>query len=132
MTSCGLVVVIEDDQSIRETLQHIIEFEGYKVRIASNGEEALALLDVLRTPCLILTDLTMPVMDGYKFIELASVTHTIATIPIVVVSAAPNEGQIKVISESGKIKGLVKKPVDLAYLMKIVLEYCGPPPSKRK
>jgi CheY-like chemotaxis protein len=126
MATCGLVVIVEDDQAIRETLQQVIELEGYKVRTACNGVDAMELLKVLDVPCLILTDLSMPVMDGYAFIELASKTHTIATIPIVVVSAAPNEAQIKVKAESGKIKGLIKKPVDLNYLMKVVVEHCGP------
>ena len=125
---CGLIVVVEDDKSIREMLQVAIELEGYLCRTASNGDEAIALLKVLKVPCLILTDLMMPGMNGYEFIELASKTHTIAAIPIIVVSAAPNESQVKVMSESGKIKGLVKKPVDLDYLMKIVHSYCGSPP----
>jgi CheY-like chemotaxis protein len=129
MATCGLVVIVEDDQAIRETLQQAIELEGYKVRTAGNGEEALALLKELSTPCLILTDLSMPIMDGYQFIELASKTHTIALIPIVVVSASPRDAEVKVVAESGKIKGLIKKPVDLDYLMKIVTEHCGPPAS---
>ena len=127
---CGLVIIVEDDQSIREVLQMAIEFEGYKVRTASNGEKAFSLLKKIKVPCLILTDLMMPGMDGYEFIELASQTHTIAAIPIVIVSAAPNTSAVKVMSESGKIKGLVKKPVDLDYLMKIVHQHCGPSPAR--
>ena len=129
MTTCGCIVIVEDDRAIRETLQQLIESQGYGVRTACNGEEALALLKVLDTPCLILTDLMMPVMNGYEFIQLASQTHTIATIPIVIVSATPKESDLKVMSESGKIKGLIKKPFDCDYLMKVVVEHCGPPPS---
>ena len=128
---CGLIVVVEDDHAIREMLQAAIESEGYVVRTSSNGEEAFSLLKELKVPCLILTDLTMPKMNGYEFIELASQTHTIAAIPIVVVSSSPSEAEMKVMSESGKIKGLIKKPVDLDFLLKIVHEYCGPPPSRQ-
>lgn len=123
------IVVIEDDENIREMLQLIMENEGYEVQTASNGEEAFQLLKLLATPCLILTDLTMPFMDGYTFIELASRTHTVATIPIVVCSAAPDISRIKVISESGKIKGLIRKPIDIDYMMRIVHQYCSPPPK---
>jgi len=129
---CGLVVIVEDDQSIREVLQAVIESEGYEVRTASNGEEALLLLKELKVPCLILTDLMMPKMNGYEFIELASKTHTIASIPIVVVSGTPpNEADTTVMMESGKIKGLVKKPVDIDYMISIVHKHCGKPASKK-
>jgi len=128
--ACGLVVIVEDDRGIREALQTFIELEGYMVRTASNGAEALALLKELKEPCLILTDLMMPGMNGYEFIELASKTHTIASIPIVVVSASPNESVLKDMSDSGKIKGLVKKPVDLDYMLTLVHKHCGPSPTK--
>ena len=132
LLGCGLIVIVEDDQSIREMLQLAIESEGYDVRTASNGEAAFALLKELRVPCLILTDLMMPKMNGYEFIELASKAHTVASIPIVVVSATPNEADMMVMTESGKIKGLVKKPVDLDYLLNIVHRHCGNPSSKLK
>ena len=85
----------------------------------------------LKVPCLILTDLMMPKMNGYEFIELASKTHTIASIPIVVVSATPNEADTTVMTASGKIKGLVKKPVDIDYLMNIVHKHCGKTASQK-
>jgi CheY-like chemotaxis protein len=115
----------------REVLQLAIEEEGYEVRTANNGEEAFSLLKELKEPCLILTDLMMPKMNGYEFIELASQAHTIASIPIVIVSATPCESAVKVMTGSGKIKGLVKKPVNLDYLMRIVHEHCGTPPVRQ-
>lgn len=127
----GLVVVVEDDPPIREALIMFIELQGYMVRAATNGDEAFALLKELKEPCLILTDLMMPGMNGYEFIELASKTHTIASIPIVVVSASPNELDLKVMSESGKIKGMVKKPVDLDYMLTVLQKHCGPSPSNK-
>lgn len=127
-THYSLIVIVEDDQAIREVLKMAIELEGYKVQAVQNGEEAMALLKNLDKACLILTDLMMPVMNGYEFIKLASQTHTIASIPIVVLSASEDENRINRLSETGSVKGLVKKPVDLHYLMGIVHKYCGPPP----
>jgi CheY-like chemotaxis protein len=125
---CGQIVIIEDDEGIRNTLREMVEIEGYSCQTAENGEEAFALLKRLGDePCLILTDLSMPVMDGYQFIELASKCHTIATIPIVVVSAAPDTSRLNVHTQSGKVKGLIKKPVDLEYLLRIVHEHCELP-----
>ena len=108
-----------------------IELQGYMVRAATNGDEAFALLKELKEPCLILTDLMMPGMNGYEFIELASKTHTIASIPIVVVSASPNESDLKVMTDAGKIKGFVKKPVDLDYMLTVLRKHCGPSPSNK-
>ena len=132
LQGCALIVLVENDSSIREMLQLAIELEGYKVRTASSGDEAFSLLKELKVPCLILVDPVMPMMDGYKFIELASQTHTIASIPIVIVSTSPNESDVKVVSESGKIKGLVKEPISLEVLMKIVHEHCGPSPARQE
>ena len=129
-SKCGLIVIIENDQSIREVLQFAIESEGYLVRTACDGEEAFALLKELKVPCLILTDLMMPGMNGYEFIELASKTHTIASIPIVIVSASATNSEVKVMTEAGKIKGLVKKPVNLDFLLAIVHEHCGAAPGR--
>ena len=124
------IVIVEDDESIREGLQLAIESEGYEVRTASNGEEAFTLLKEIRDPCLILTDLMMPKMNGYEFIELASKTHTVASIPIVIVSATPpKESVAKMMTDSGKIRGVIKKPVDWEYVMSIIHEHCGPPPG---
>lgn len=125
MEACKCVIIIEDDDAIRETLQMVIEAEGYKVKTASNGLEAVALLKTLLSPCLILTDLMMPEMNGYEFISLASETHTIASIPIVVVSAVADPHPINDLTKSGKIKGLIKKPVNLEYLLSVVHDHCG-------
>jgi len=128
----SLILIVEDDSSIREVLQFALESEGYLVRTASDGEEAFALLKELKVPCLILTDLMMPGMNGYEFIELASKTHTIASIPIVIVSGTAKKSEVKVMTESGKVKGLVKKPVNLEFLMAIVHENCGPAPGHHR
>ena len=58
------ILIVEDDESIRETLKLLLEVEGYFVTVASNGREALELLKKIDTPFMILLDLMMPVMDG--------------------------------------------------------------------
>ncbi len=60
------VLVVDDDESIRQIVHLFLSEEGYEVFEASNGEAALALLPVFR-PDLILLDLRMPVMDGWEF-----------------------------------------------------------------
>jgi CheY-like chemotaxis protein len=127
MLSHEYIVVIEDDQPIREMMEAVIKAEGYGVRTACNGEEAMEILKNLDSPRLIITDLSMPIMDGYSFIELANQTDTISNIPIVVISASPLNSKIKEKIATGKIKKLIKKPVNLDYLIEVIVEYCGSP-----
>jgi DNA-binding response OmpR family regulator len=63
-----LVLVVDDDPDILQTLALCLSTEGYGVLMASNGQEAL---DLLRRekPAVILLDLMMPVMDGWQFVN---------------------------------------------------------------
>jgi CheY-like chemotaxis protein len=63
------VLVVDDDESIRETLCELLEDEGHRAVGASNGQEALDFLRSDGRPCMILLDIMMPVMDGWAFLE---------------------------------------------------------------
>ena len=63
-----VVLVVDDDPDILEALSEILEAEGFEIRRARNGKEALERLDSPR-PQLILLDLMMPVMDGWEFAQ---------------------------------------------------------------
>ena len=80
------VLVIEDDESIRECVQVILEDEGYDVIEASDGAAALALLDTV-WPDVILLDMLMPGMDGWAF-AVAYRRRPGPHAPIVVITAA--------------------------------------------
>ena len=80
------VLVIEDEQVIRELLTEILAGAGHDVRSAANGMEAFAVLDGW-TPDLILLDLNMPQMDGWTFRAHQLALHGIAQVPVVVLSA---------------------------------------------
>jgi DNA-binding response OmpR family regulator len=60
------VLVVEDDELLRETLMEVLRDEGHDVRTAAHGQEALDLMGEWR-PELIILDLMMPVMDGFAF-----------------------------------------------------------------
>ncbi len=108
---CALAV--DDEEDILALLQLVLEMEGYEVRTAPNGLEAL---DTLKTfqPHLILLDLMMPKMDGYSFIrEIRREDSPYAHIPIVVLSADVH-AQAKV--EQMNIKHFVLKPFDITTL----------------
>ena len=59
------ILVVEDEVDSREALRDLLELEGYQVRTATNGREALdAMADLGDQLCIVLLDLFMPVMDG--------------------------------------------------------------------
>jgi PAS domain S-box-containing protein len=82
----GGVLVVDDDAGMRERLRHVLERDGWSVREAGDGAEALARVDEAR-PAVILLDLTMPVMDGFSFLLRLRALPGCADIPVVVLSA---------------------------------------------
>ena len=63
-----LVLVVDDDPDILQTLALCLSTEGYRVMMASNGQEALGILANERPACSLL-DLMMRVMDGWQFVD---------------------------------------------------------------
>jgi len=116
---CKEILIIEDDDGIRESLKFALELYGYEVSVAANGKEGLERLKTISKPCLILLDLMMPIMNGWQFAEALQEDMILAAIPIAVVTA---------FSERAKevhAQAIVKKPVDVDALIKVVQQYCG-------
>ncbi|MCW5852561.1 MAG: response regulator [Anaerolineae bacterium] len=80
-----LILVVDDDASILETVTAILAIEGYAVATATNGREALEKVGQAR-PWLVLLDMRMPIMDGWGFAREMKARGE--TIPIVVMTAA--------------------------------------------
>jgi len=83
----GTLLVVEDDEDIRNTIADALRRRGFAVITAVDGREALTVLDVFR-PDVIVLDLLMPVMDGYAFLDLRGERPDLAAVPVVVASAA--------------------------------------------
>ncbi len=114
------VLVVDDDRDIRETLQEILECEGYQVSVAKNGSDAIAKARAVR-PAIILLDLFMPVMDGAEFRRQQLLDPQIADIPVVVVSAAAGlEDRIRELGVTAHLE----KPLRLDQLFGIVGRFC--------
>lgn len=84
------VLVIDDDQYIRELVARILENEGFAVTVAANGESALALLSEIR-PDIILLDIRMPGMDGYQVLERVRKT---SDVPVLMLTGVPEESAV--------------------------------------
>jgi CheY-like chemotaxis protein len=82
------ILIVDDDDGIRESLTVLLQDEGYGVRTASDGREALDLLAVEALPALALVDLRMPVMDGVELIEAMLRDPRYAAVPVIAFSAA--------------------------------------------
>lgn len=112
---------MEDDKDIRESIRDVLEMEGYSVAAYSNGKEALEGVRGCGSPCLILLDLMMPVMDGWQFLkQRQKLGDTIVAIPVFIVSAVADQS----VTALGA-KGYVKKPLDIDVLLKLVRNHCG-------
>lgn len=81
------ILVVEDDQSIRFLLKHVLE-STYKVTSSKNGFEALTKMQEGYMPDLIISDLSMPEMSGINFLATLRESTFFKQIPIVVLSAS--------------------------------------------
>jgi CheY-like chemotaxis protein len=87
MYNLGTVLLVDDDASVREPLRRLLTDAGYNVRTASNGKEALELLNAGgATPELFLLDLMMPEMTGLELITALRLNPSWADIPVVVLT----------------------------------------------
>jgi CheY-like chemotaxis protein len=109
------VLVVEDDDDIREVIAEILRAEGYEVFCAQNGLRALEVIQKERRPDLVLLDLMMPIMSGWEVLEELQAEESLAQIPVVVVSAMHAPGAREHLS----------KPVDLERLLSTVGRLTG-------
>jgi DNA-binding response OmpR family regulator len=121
MLAPAYILVVEDDFDIRDALTQILEEEGYAVRSAANGREALDAAGNGVTPSLILLDLMMPVMNGWQFRAEQLRDARLASVPVLVISADPHlRDKIGTLGDVG----VLKKPIHLDELLSAVASRC--------
>lgn len=123
--SRGTVLVIDDDRLLQELLVGALADEGYVVRSAGNGREALQVLERWR-PDVILLDLMMPVMDGWAFRARQLELDACADVPVIVLSAGSN---LRHGVDTLRASVILPKPFDLDVLLGVVarlVERAGP------
>jgi CheY-like chemotaxis protein len=113
------ILVVEDEPDIREAVSDLLQLEGYAVQTASNGQEALELLDGPLDgegkPCLILLDVMMPVMDGHTFMARLREDGAHQRIPVVITSASPQ------VPEGARAH--LRKPYELHRLLDVISQH---------
>jgi CheY-like chemotaxis protein len=111
-----VVLVVEDDPDVRETLELILEDEGVRAVGVANGREAIDYLTSdAPLPDLILLDLMMPVMSGVEFLAWRQRHPELAALPVVVVSASSARAAQKMVADYG-LTGFLQKPLTLDML----------------
>jgi DNA-binding response OmpR family regulator len=115
-----LVLVVDDDPDILQTLGLCLSSEGYRVLMAANGKEALDILD-REHPGVILLDLMMPIMDGWQFV--AELEHRgRRDVPLLILSA---DRSVHGHAQQLRANAHLAKPFDLDELLGKVQQLIG-------
>jgi CheY-like chemotaxis protein len=116
----GRILVVDDDTDLRGVLVTLLKNEGYTVAEATNGDEALKELREDASYSLILLDLVMPVMDGWRFREEQLRDPALASIPVIAMSARGKHAEVK----SLHVDDYLEKPFKLPLLLESI-EHCA-------
>jgi CheY-like chemotaxis protein len=108
------ILIVEDDEEVRDTLKDVLEERGFEIIVAANGREGLLKLQKNSQPHLVLLDLMMPHANGWQFLEHQKADQTFAKIPVVVISAFPESARTL------DVAAFIPKPIRLDYLIKTV------------
>jgi excisionase family DNA binding protein len=108
-----LILLVDDDERVRELVRVNLEFEGYTVREAGSADEGLAAIEAAK-PDLILLDVMMPQVDGWEMLRRVQELHGLGAIPVVMFS-----GKVESEEEARErgAQGFVGKPFDLQQLI---------------
>jgi CheY-like chemotaxis protein len=117
------ILIIEDEERLRNNLKELLELSGYTVATAEDGENGIEGMNIIQ-PDVIICDINMPFMDGFDVLEVLRLYPTLKDIPFIFLTAKTEEKDIKKGMELGANEYLfkpVRKP-DLLDAIKRCLE----------
>ncbi len=109
------VLLVEDAPFLRYAFGRLLRMQGYDVKEANDGQEALDCLADFR-PDLVLTDLMMPVMGGVELIAQIRANPETASLPVVAITADATE-QAEILARRAGAVDVITKPIDLPALL---------------
>ena len=118
------ILVVDDALTVRELQRSIFENAGYRVRVAVNGEEALAEISHER-PDLVLTDVQMPRMDGFELTEAIRKQPSLASLPVIILTSRGSDEDRRRGLECGADGYIVKSGFDQSALLSAVERLLG-------
>jgi CheY-like chemotaxis protein len=112
------VLIVEDEEDLRELMRDALQMRGYTVVTAEEGTDALRKIDDIGRPCLILLDLLMPGMNGWDFFDKVRERPELASVPVIIHSSASSRAPL------GATR-VLQKPLAFESLLTVVAEYCS-------
>ena len=122
------IMLVEDDQNLREIYSIRLVAEGYEVVSAGDGEEALAMA-VQERPNLIISDVMMPKISGFDMLDILRSTPETKDIKVIMMTALSSEDQRERGENLGANKYLVKSQVGIEDVINAVHEVLGDGPA---
>ena len=114
------VLVVDDDQEMRDSLGNLLEGEGYEVILGSNGEEAIELAEK-ENPQVILLDFEMPGIDGIEACKRLKSGEKTASIPIIMITAYKNKKPDAIEAGADDFVNKPFDPTELSIRIKTIL-----------
>ncbi len=115
------ILLVDDDEDIRELTAEILRESGYEVVEAEDGQQALDALIAMDTPpALVLLDLIMPVMTGQQMLHEMRAIPRLAGVPVVALTAGGFQA-----ADVPEAADVVRKPTSVAVLLKVVDQFCN-------
>src|SRR5215212_4968321 len=114
------VLLVEDTEDNRFMMRRLLEMSGYRVVEATNGEEAVKIA-ATETPCLILMDLSLPVIDGLAATRLIRKLPELKKTPIIAVSAHDTSDFLAEALDAG-CNSYITKPIDFNELEELIVQ----------
>ena len=116
------VLIVEDDNDLREIYADVLRDEGWDVATASDGVEAMQLLETGWMPCVAVLDLRMPRMNGWEFADRLRENDAWRGLPFVIVAA-----HVRVADEANHMgaRWWLQKPVSIDHLVSVIGEACA-------
>lgn len=113
------ILLVEDDDAIRESVAECLDAEGYAVAMVENGVAGLEWLRRSARPDLVVLDLVMPVMNGAQFLEAVRADPALRDLPVVLMTAALPSEQLPVPAADAYLS----KPFELDQLLETVARH---------
>jgi two-component system response regulator CpxR len=110
------VLIVDDEELIRDSLREVVEMTGCSAVCAANGAEALEVLAETK-PCLVILDLKMPIMSGPELLEALARDPSLANVPVVISTSAPQ------LAPAGF--PVIPKPIDIEKVFAFVRRCCS-------
>ena len=119
------ILIVDDDQPIRNLVRQIVRRIGYPARDASNGEEAIANLEQ-KIPDLLVLDLMMPKVSGWEVLQWLSERGHLPSLPVVVLTAVGARKTRDL--ENFDVRAVIDKPFEVSELMNELRQILEPSP----